>query len=154
MQTLTPFLWFNGQAEEAMNFYVSTFRDAKAGSVTRAGPGPQAPVVSVAFQLLGQDFIGLNGGPQYTFSPAISFLVSCETQEEVDQLWLKLTDGGEEQPCGWVKDRFGLSWQVVPSLLGRLLQDKDPLKAQRVMQAMLKMRKLEISGLQQAYNQD
>jgi predicted 3-demethylubiquinone-9 3-methyltransferase (glyoxalase superfamily) len=154
MPKVTPFLWFDGQAEEAMNFYVSAFRDAKAGSVTRAGPGPRAPVVSVTFQLLGQDFIGLNGGPQYTFSPAVSFLVSCETQEEVDQLWLKLTDGGEEQPCGWVKDRFGLSWQVVPSLLGRLLRDRDPVKAQRVMQAMLKMKKLDISGLQQAYDQD
>ncbi len=150
MQKITPFLWFNGQAEEAMNFYVSIFRNSKVMSVNRAGPG--GPVFSVTFQILGQTFYALNGGPQYSFSPAVSFFVNCETQEEVDELWHKLTAGGEEQPCGWLKDKFGLSWQIIPSILGKLLQDKDPVKAQRVMQAMLQMKKIDIRGLQQAYD--
>lgn len=152
MQKITPFLWFNGQAEEAMNFYVSVFKNSKVVSVNRAGPGPTAPVFSVTFQLDGQEFFGLNGGPQYTFSPAVSFFVNCETQPEVDELWEKLSAGGEEQPCGWVKDKYGLSWQVVPTILGKLCQDKDPAKAQRVVQAMLQMKKIDIKGLQQAYD--
>jgi predicted 3-demethylubiquinone-9 3-methyltransferase (glyoxalase superfamily) len=150
MQTITPFLWFDGQAEEAMNFYVSVFRNSKVVSVNRAGPG--GPVFSVTFQLCGQEFFALNGGPQYTFSPAVSFFVNCETQQEVDELWAMLSAGGAEQPCGWLKDRYGLSWQVVPSVLGRMLQDKDPAKAQRVMQAMLGMTKIDIQGLQRAYD--
>jgi len=150
MHTITPFLWFDGQAEEAMNFYVSVFRNSKVLSVNRAGPG--GPVFSVTFQLDGQEFFALNGGPQYTFSPAISFFVRCETQQEVDELWAKLSAGGAEQPCGWLKDRYGLSWQVVPSVLGRMLQDEDPARAQRVMQAMLGMKKIDIQGLQRAYD--
>ena len=151
MQKITPFLWFDGKAEEAMNFYVSVFTNSKVGSVTRAGPG--GPVITATFQLEGQEFVALNGGPQYTFSPAVSFFVSCETQAEVDDLWAKLSAGGAEQPCGWVKDRYGLSWQVIPTILGKLCQDKDPAKAQRVVQAMLKMKKIDIKGLQQAYDQ-
>jgi predicted 3-demethylubiquinone-9 3-methyltransferase (glyoxalase superfamily) len=151
MQKITPFLWFDGKAEEAMNFYVSVFKNSKVGSVTRAGPG--GPVITATFQLEGQEFVALNGGPQYTFSPAVSFFVSCETQAEVDDLWAKLSAGGAEQPCGWVKDRYGLSWQVIPTILGKLCQDKDPAKAQRVVQAMLKMKKIDIKGLQQAYDQ-
>lgn len=153
MRKITPFLWFNGQAEEAMNFYVSVFKNSKVVSVSRAGPGPKAPVITATFQLDGQEFFALNGGPQYTFSPAVSFLINCETQPEVDELWEKLSAGGEEQPCGWVKDKYGLSWQVVPAILGKLCQDKDPAKAQRVVQAMLRMKKIDIKGLQQAYDQ-
>jgi predicted 3-demethylubiquinone-9 3-methyltransferase (glyoxalase superfamily) len=151
MQKITPFLWFDGKAEEAMNFYVSVFKNSKVLSVNRAGPG--GPVFSVTFQLDGQEFLALNGGPQYTFSPAVSFFVNCETQQEVDELWTRLSAGGEEQPCGWLNDRYGLSWQVVPSVLGRMLRDKDPAKAHRVMQAMLRMKKIDIQGLQQAYDQ-
>jgi len=151
MQKITPFLWFDGKAEEAMNFYVSIFKHSKVMSVNRAGPGPDAPVFSVTFQLEGQEFYALNGGPQYSFTPAVSFFVSCETQAEVDDLWGKLTAGGQEQPCGWLKDRYGVSWQVIPSILGKLMRDTDPVKAQRVVQAMLKMKKIDIRGLQQAY---
>ena len=156
MQRITPFLWFDGKAEEAMNFYASIFKNSKIGSVTRygeEGPGPKGAVMTATFQLDGQDFIALNGGPQFTFSPAISFLVSCETQQEVDELWEKLSEGGEKQRCGWLKDTFGLSWQIVPSALGVMLRDKDAEKSRRVMKAMLQMDKIDIEGLRQAYDQ-
>ncbi len=153
MSTITPFLWFDGRAEEAMNFYVSIFKDAKVLSVRRAGAGPQAPVVSVTFELQGQRFMALNAGPLFSFTPAISFFVSVETQQEVDELWEKLrAGGGTEERCGWLRDRFGLSWQVIPTALGRMLGDKDPGRAQRVMEAMLKMNKIDMAGLQQAYD--
>lgn len=153
MQKITPFLWFDGKAEEAMNFYVSIFKNSKVGRVTRwgeGGPGPKGAVMSASFQLDGQEFLALNGGPQFTFSPAISFFVNCETQQEVDELWEKLAEGGETHRCGWLKDRFGVSWQIIPSVLGKLMQDKDAAKAKRVMQAMLGMEKLNIKTLEQA----
>ena len=156
MQTITPFLWFDGKAEEAMNFYASIFKNSKIGSVTRygeEGPGPKGKVMTATFQLNGQEFIALNGGPQFAFSPAISFLVNCETQQEVDDLWEKLSEGGEKQRCGWLKDKFGLSWQIVPSALGVMLRDKDAEKSRRVMKAMLQMDKIDIEGLRQAYDQ-
>jgi predicted 3-demethylubiquinone-9 3-methyltransferase (glyoxalase superfamily) len=156
MQKITPFLWFDGKAEEAMNFYVSIFKNSKVVSVTRhgeTGPGPKGTVMSATFQLDGQDFLALNGGPLFTFTPAISFFVNCETQQEVDELWEKLSAGGEKQRCGWLKDKYGLSWQIIPSALGRMLQDKDAEKSKRVMQAMLQMNKIDIKGLQQAYDQ-
>src|SRR3990172_4890005 len=134
MQKITPFLWFDGNAEEAMNFYNSIFQHSKIGSITRygeEGPGPKGTVMSATFQLDGQEFIALNGGPQFTFSPAISFFVNCETQEEVDELWEKLSEGGEKQRCGWLKDKNGLSWQIIPTVLGELLRDKDAEKANR-----------------------
>src|SRR5258705_3545414 len=155
MQKITPFLWFDGKAEEAMNFYVSVFKKSKVVRVTRygdAGPGPKGTVMSATFQLEGQEFFALNGGSQFTFTPAISFFVNCETQQEVDELWEKLSKGGQEEKCGWLKDKYGVSWQVIPSLLGKLLGDKDPGKAKRVMQAMLEMDKLDIKGLQDAYD--
>jgi predicted 3-demethylubiquinone-9 3-methyltransferase (glyoxalase superfamily) len=155
MQKITPFLWFDGKAEEAMNFYVSIFKNSKLVKVSRcgdAGPGPKGSVMSATFQLEGQDFFALNGGPQFTFTPAISLFVNCETQEEVDELWQKLSDGGKEERCGWLKDRFGLSWQIIPSALGRLMSDPDPQKARRVMMAMLQMVKIDIAGLQRAYD--
>lgn len=139
-----------------MNFDLSIFKNSKIGSVTRygdAGPGPKGTVMSATFQLNGQDFIALNGGPHFTFSPAISFFVNCETQQEVDELWEKLSAGGERQQCGWLKDKYGLSWQIIPSALGEMLQDKDTAKAQRVMEAMLKMNKIEIKALQHARDQ-
>jgi predicted 3-demethylubiquinone-9 3-methyltransferase (glyoxalase superfamily) len=148
MQKITPFLWFDGQAEEAMHFYVSIFRNSKVGSVNRAGPN--GPVITVSFQLEGQEFMALNGGPKYKFTEAVSLFVSCETQQEVDELWGKLTAGGEEQPCGWLKDKYGLSWQIIPTALGRMLGDKDPAKAQRALQAMLQMKKIDIGRLQRA----
>ena len=154
MQKITPFLWFDGKAEEAMKFYVSIFKNSKVGSVTRygeAGPGPEGTVMSATFQLDGQDFFALNGGPQFKFTPAISLFVNCETQQEVDELWEKLSEGGEKQRCGWLKDRFGLSWQIVPSVLGKLLRDKDPEKSNRVMKAMMQMDKIDIERLKQAY---
>ena len=155
MQKITPFLWFDGKAEEAMNFYVSVFKNSKVVRVSRygaAGPGPKGTVMSATFQLDGQDFFALNGGPHFTFSPAISFFVNCETQQEVDELWEKLSEGGEKNKCGWLKDKYGLSWQIIPSVLGRLLQDKDVQKANRVMKAMLQMDKIDINRLQQAYD--
>ncbi|HEX9193140.1 MAG TPA: VOC family protein [Burkholderiales bacterium] len=155
MKKITPFLWFDGQAEEAMNFYVSVFKNSKAGSVTRygeAGPGPKGTVMSVTFTLEGQEFFALNGGPQFSFTPAISFFVSCKTQREVDELWEKLSAGGEKHRCGWLKDKYGLSWQIIPSVLGKMLRDKDAEKANRVMQAMLQMDKIDIKRLQQAYD--
>jgi predicted 3-demethylubiquinone-9 3-methyltransferase (glyoxalase superfamily) len=148
MQKITPFLWFDTQAEEAMNFYVSIFKNAK---VLNVNPGPGGTVMSVNFQLEGQEFIALNAGPIFHFNEAISFFVNCETQAEVDELWAKLTAGGEESRCGWLKDKFGLSWQIIPNVLGELLGDKDPEKAGRVMQAMLQMGKIDIAALRQAY---
>jgi predicted 3-demethylubiquinone-9 3-methyltransferase (glyoxalase superfamily) len=155
MPKITPFLWFDGQAEEAMNFYVSIFKNSKVGKVSRygeGGPGPKGAAMSVTFQLEGQEFMALNGGPHFSFTPAISLFVNCETQQEVDELWEKLSEGGEKSRCGWVKDKFGLSWQIIPSALGRMLQDKDAKKARSVMQAMLQMNKIEIDGLQRAYD--
>jgi len=156
MQKITPFLWFDGQAEEAANFYVSIFRNSQIGTVRRygeAGPGPKGSVMSVEFQLEGQKFIALNGGPQFKFTPAISLFVNCETQQEVDDLWTRLSEGGATNRCGWLTDKFGLSWQIVPTVLGRLVADKDPQKSTRVMKAMLQMTKLEIKGLEQAAEQ-
>jgi predicted 3-demethylubiquinone-9 3-methyltransferase (glyoxalase superfamily) len=156
MQKITPFLWFDGKAEEAMNFYVSIFKNSKVGRVARygeAGPGPKGTAMSVTFELDGQEFFALNGGPLFSFTPAISFFVNCETQQEVDELWEKLSAGGEKSRCGWLKDKYGLSWQIIPSALGRMLQDKDAAKAKRVMNAMLQMDKIDISRLQQAYGQ-
>lgn len=155
MQKITPFLWFDGKAEEAMNFYVSIFKNSKVKNVTRygeGGPGPNGSVMSAIFQLEGMEFFALNGGPQFTFTPAISFFVDCKAQEEVDQLWEKLSDGGEKQQCGWLKDKFGISWQIVPTALGEMLGDKDPEKAKRVMEAMLQMQKIDIKTLKLAYD--
>ena len=154
MQKIAPFLWFDGKAEEAMNFYISIFKNSKIVSVTRygeGGPGPKGTVITATFQLDGQEFMALNGGPQFTFTEAISFFVNCETQQEVDELWEKLSEGGEKQRCGWLKDKYGLSWQVIPSILGEMLQDKDAEKSKRVMQAMLQMDKIDIKTLKQAY---
>lgn len=157
MPKITPFLWFDGKAEEAVNFYVSVFKNSKTLSVSRygdAGPGPKGTVMTVAFELDGQQFVALNGGPHFTFSPAISFVVSCETQEEVDHFWEKLSEGGKEVQCGWLEDKYGVSWQVVPRILPELLQDKNSEKTQRVSKAMMKMVKLDIKGLQRAYDQE
>jgi predicted 3-demethylubiquinone-9 3-methyltransferase (glyoxalase superfamily) len=156
MQKITPFLWFDGKAEEAMNFYVSIFKNSKTGSITRygeAGPGAKGTVMSATFQLDGQEFFALNGGPQFTFSPAISFFVDCKTQQEVDELWAKLSAGGKTQQCGWLQDKYGLSWQIIPTALGEMLRDPDPLKSQRAMKAMMQMTKIDIAGLKQAYEQ-
>jgi predicted 3-demethylubiquinone-9 3-methyltransferase (glyoxalase superfamily) len=156
MQKIVPFLWFDGKAEEAMNFYASIFKNSKIGDVTRygkAGPGPEGTVMSATFELEGQKFYALNGGPQFAFTPAISFFVNCETQQEVDELWEKLSAGGQEQPCGWLQDKFGLSWQIIPTLLPQLLSDKNPKKSQSVMKAMLQMKKIDSKKLQQAYDQ-
>ena len=153
MQRITPFLWFNDNAEEAVNLYVSIFKNSKVLSVSRyteGAPRPAGMVMSVTFQLDGQQFMALNGGPEYKFTEAVSFYVACETQAEVDTYWDRLTEGGEPGPCGWLKDRFGLSWQIVPTALGELLGDPDPKKAQRVMEAMLRMSKLDIKALQAA----
>src|SRR5438105_9464250 len=140
MQKIVPFLWFDDQAEEAMNFYASIFKNAKIGSVSRygeGGPGPAGKVMTASFQLFGQDFIALNGGPQFKFTEAISFLINCETQAEIDELWDKLLAGGEPSQCGWLKDKYGLSWQIVPPVLSEMLQDQDAGQAKRVMDAML-----------------
>jgi len=156
LQKITPFLWFDDKAEEAMNFYVSIFKNSKIGTITRCGeggPGPKDSVMTATFQLEGQEFMALNGGPMFTFSPAISFFVNCETQQEVDELWDNLSAGGEKQSCGWLKDKFGVSWQIIPAALGQLLGDKDPVKAKNVMQAMLQMDKIDIQRLRQAYAQ-
>jgi predicted 3-demethylubiquinone-9 3-methyltransferase (glyoxalase superfamily) len=156
MKKITPFLWFDGKAEEAMNYYVSVFKKSKILSITRygeEGPGPKGTVMTAAFELNGQEFTALNGGPQFTFSPAISFVVNCETQQEVDELWEKLSEGGEKQNCGWLKDKYGLSWQVIPTMLIEMLQDKDAEKSSRVMKAMLQMNKIDIKTLKQAYEQ-
>ena len=156
MQKITPFLWFDGKAEAAMNFYVSIFKNSKVGRVTRygdAGPGPKGSVMSATFQIEGQEFFALNGGPQLQFTPAISFFVNCETQQEVDELWEKLSAGGEKNRCGWLRDKYGLSWQIIPTALGEMLGDKDPVKVSRVMKAMLQMDKIDIKGLKQAHDQ-
>lgn len=157
MQKITPFLWFDNQAEEAVNFYISIFRNSKIVHVARYGDDgakvsgrSQGSVMTVAFELDGQPFVALNGGPVFTFSPAISFIVDCQTQQEVDHLWEKLSAGGEQQQCGWLKDKYGVTWQIVPSVLGELMSHPDPAKAQRVMQAMLQMTRLDIAALQQA----
>jgi len=155
MQKITPFLWFDNQAEEAANFYVSIFNNSKIVSISRygeAGPGVKGSVMTVLFELEGQKFIGLNGGPQFKFTEAISLSVDCKTQEEVDGFWKKLSEGGEEGPCGWLKDKYGLSWQINPTILGEMLSDPDPEKSKRVMQAMLKMKKIDIKGLKKAYD--
>jgi predicted 3-demethylubiquinone-9 3-methyltransferase (glyoxalase superfamily) len=156
MPKITPFLWFDKQAEEAARFYVSIFKNSKIVGVTRyggAGPGPQGSVMTVTFELGGQEFIALNGGPHFKFTEAISFSVNCKTQEEVDEFWRKLSDGGEEGQCGWLKDKYGLSWQINPTILGEMLSDPDPAKSKRVMEAMLKMKKIDIGLLKQAYDQ-
>jgi len=150
MKKITPFLWFDSEAEEAMNLYVSIFKNAKVLGVS---PGPNGKAMSVNFELEGQEFIGLNAGPQFKFNEAISFLVNCNTQAEVDELWEKLTaDGGEEGNCGWLKDKYGVSWQIIPTALGELLGAPDREKAGRALQAMLQMHKIDIQGLQQAYD--
>jgi predicted 3-demethylubiquinone-9 3-methyltransferase (glyoxalase superfamily) len=154
MQKITPFLWFDGKAEEAANFYTSIFKNSKILNVARygdAGPGPKGTVMMVTFELEGQQFMALNGGPIYTLSPAISFFVDCETQAEVDELWEKLSAGGAEVQCGWLKDKFGLSWRIIPRTFMELMQDKDPVKSQRVFQAMLQMTKLDTEALKRAY---
>lgn len=156
MQKITPFLWFDGNAEEAANFYVSIFKNSKIGTIGRygeAGPGPKGGVMIVTFQLEGQEFTALNGGPQFKFTPAISLFVNCETQEEVDELWEKLAAGGRKDRCGWLQDKYGLSWQIIPTALGKLMSDPDPEKSGRVMKAMLQMDKIDIKRLQQAYQQ-
>jgi len=156
MQKITPFLWFDNNAEEAVNFYVSIFKNSRIVNMSRwgdTGPGPKGAVMSVTFELFGQEFMALNGGPTFTFSPAISFFVKCETQEEVDEYWEKLSAGGKKERCGWLKDKYGLSWQIIPNVLGRFLQEKDPAKSQRVMKAMMQMDKIDIKGLQRAYEQ-
>lgn len=154
MQAITPFLWFDNQAEEAANLYTSVFKNSKINSIARygdAGPGSKGQVMTVSFTLDGQEFVALNGGPLFKFTEAVSFVIDCETQEDVDHYWNKLLEGGgEESQCGWLKDKFGLSWQVVPRILNRLLTDKDAAKAQRVMAAMLKMKKIIIADLQKA----
>ncbi len=160
MQKITPFLWFDDKAEEAANFYVSIFKNSKIGRAARyseegakASGRPKGTVMTVPFELDGQEFVALNGGPVFKFSPAISFVVNCETQEEVDELWGKLSEGGETNRCGWLKDKYGVSWQVVPAVLGEMLQSKDAEKSRRVMQAMLKMDKIDIKTLKQAWEQ-
>ena len=156
MQKITPFLWFDNQAEEAMNFYLSIFKNSKVLNVARygeGGPAPAGQLMSATFELDGQPFMALNAGPQFHFTEAISFYVSCETQQEVDELWTNLSAGGEEGRCGWLKDKFGLSWQIIPNALGEMLGDKDPRKARRTMEAMLQMDKIDIAVLKRAYNQ-
>src|SRR5262245_28444174 len=153
MQKIKPFLWFDHQAEEAANFYTSIFKNSKIGAITRCGeggPGPKGSALTVAFQLNGQDFIALNGGPRYKFTEAIAFSVDCNTQQERDECWETLSAGGEEQPCGWLKDKYGLSWQIIPSILGELLSNPDPQKSKRAVEAMLKMKKIDIEALKQA----
>ena len=160
MQKITPFFWFDNNAEEAVNFYISVFKDAKIGTVARYGDEaakvsgrPKGSVMTVTFQLFGQNFIALNGGPLFKFTEAISFLVNCETQKEVDEYWEKLSAGGEQQQCGWLKDKYGVSWQIFPTGMGKLMNDPDPAKSKRVMAAMLQMKKIDIDKLQQAHDQ-
>jgi len=153
MQRITPFLWFDNQAEDAVNFYVSIFKNSKIGKVSRygdAGPGPKGTVLTVSFELQGQQFIALNGGPKFKFSPAVSFVVNCETQQEIDAYWEKLSAGGRIDQCGWLSDKYGLSWQIVPASLGELMSSKDPERSGRVMKALLQMKKLDIEVLKRA----
>jgi predicted 3-demethylubiquinone-9 3-methyltransferase (glyoxalase superfamily) len=155
MQQITPFLWFNDNAEEAVNFYVSIFKDAKILETARygdAGPGPKGSVMTMKFQLNGLEFVALNGGPHYTFTHAVSFVINCNDQAEVDHYWDKLLEGGKPSQCGWLSDKYGLSWQITPTILIKLLQDPDPAKAKRVMEAMMKMVKLDIPKLEEAAN--
>jgi predicted 3-demethylubiquinone-9 3-methyltransferase (glyoxalase superfamily) len=155
VQKIVPFLWFDGKAEEAANYYVSIFQNSKLGKVTRcgdAGPGPKGSVLTVSFQLEGQEFMALNGGPMYQFTPAISMFVICTTQAEVDELWGKLTAGGKPQPCGWLTDKFGVSWQIIPTVLGELLWSNDAGKSGRAIRAMLGMSKIDIAALKKAYD--
>jgi len=156
MQKITPFLWFDNQAEEAVKFYTSIFKNSKIVSIMRygeAGPGPKGTVMTATFQLDGQEFVALNGGPHFKFTEAISFVINCKRQEEVDHFWEKLSEGGEESRCGWLKDKYGVSWQVVPTVLVEMLRDKDAEKSKRVMEALLKMGKIDIKTLKQAYEQ-
>jgi predicted 3-demethylubiquinone-9 3-methyltransferase (glyoxalase superfamily) len=160
MQKITTFLWFNDQAEEAANFYVSVFKNSKILNVThyteasaKASGRPKGSVMTVNFTLNGQEFTALNGGPEFKFTEAISLVANCETQAEIDDLWAKLTEGGQEVQCGWLKDKYGVSWQVVPAALGEMMKDKDPAKADRVMQAILQMKKIDIATLKRAYEQ-
>jgi predicted 3-demethylubiquinone-9 3-methyltransferase (glyoxalase superfamily) len=157
-QKITTYLWFDDNAEEAMSFYVSLFPDSRITSLTRygdAGPGPKGTVMAGTFQLAGQEFMALNGGPHFTFTEAISLFVDCGSQEEVDRLWERLTaDGGEPSQCGWLKDRFGLSWQIIPTVLLRMLSDEDPERSKRVTEAMLQMSRIDIDGLERAYRGD
>jgi predicted 3-demethylubiquinone-9 3-methyltransferase (glyoxalase superfamily) len=156
MQKITPFLWFDNQAEEAVNFYVSLFKNSKINNVKRygdAGPGPKGSVMIVTFQLEGQEFLALNGGPHFKFTPALSLYVDCETQGEVDQLWDKLSAGGRKDRCGWLQDKYGLSWQIIPKALQELMSDPDPKKSTSVMQAMLKMDKIDIEALKRAHEE-
>ena len=159
MQKITTFLWFDDKAEEAANFYVSIFKNSRIGSIARYGEAgaevsgrPQGTVMTAAFQLDGQEFVALNGGPHFKFTEAISLVVNCETQQEVDELWEKLSAGGAKSQCGWLKDKYGLSWQIVPTVLGKLMQDKDAERSNRVMKAMLQMSKIDIKRLQQAHD--
>ena len=157
MEKITPFLWFNDNAEEAVNFYISVFKNSKILSVSRygeAGPGPAGSVMTIAFEIEGQTFTALNGGPHFTMSGAISFVVHCKTQEEVDYYWDKLSEGGEKLQCAWLVDKYKVTWQIVPDALIELLTDKDPVKSQRVMQAMMKMTKIDIATLNRAYEQE
>jgi predicted 3-demethylubiquinone-9 3-methyltransferase (glyoxalase superfamily) len=154
IQKITPFLWFDHQAEEAARFYTSIFRNSKIEAVTyygEAGPGPKGSVMTVAFELDGQKFTALNGGPHFKFTEAISFVVNCETQQEVDELWAKLTAGGQEVQCGWLKDKYGLPWQIVPIAMVEMIKDKDAVRSQRVMKAMYQMKKLDLALLEKAY---
>lgn len=156
MQKITPFLWFGDKAEEAMMFYVSIFGNSRVLGITRygeSGPGPKGTVMTVNFVLGGQEFVALNGGHNFTFSPAISFVVNCTTQEEVDEMWEKLSEEGEKHNCGWLQDKYGVSWQIVPTVLIEMLKDPDPAKSNRVMQAMMQMDKIDIKGLRRAYGQ-
>jgi predicted 3-demethylubiquinone-9 3-methyltransferase (glyoxalase superfamily) len=156
MRKITPFLWFDGKAEEAANLYVSIFKNSRILTVRRygeAGPGSKGSVMAVTFEIEGQTFTALNGGPQFNFTPAISFFVNCETQQEVDELWVKLSDGGKLLQCGWLNDKFGVSWQIIPAALDEMLNDPDPAKAARVMKAMLQMVKIDVNGLRQARDQ-
>lgn len=160
MQKITPFLWFDDNAEEAVNFYLSIFRNSRVVSVAHYGEAgaqvsgrPKGTVMTVVFELEGQPFIALNGGPHFSFSPAISFVVNCETQKEVDTLWKRLSEGGATERCGWLRDKYGVSWQIVPAVLGEMMADPDPVKSQRVMQALLRMTRIDIAGLKKAYEQ-
>lgn len=160
MQKIIPYLWYDNQAEEAANFYTSVFKNSKITDISYYGEAgskvsgkPAGSVMTVSFQLEGQDFVALNGGPEFKFSPAISLLVNCQTQEEVDELWQKLSEGGQEDVCGWLRDKFGVSWQIVPTVLNDMLSDTNQERSERVMEAMLKMKKIDLNLLRQAYEE-